>query len=86
MLHITSLCTPYRQLKSFTSEDVHYILLTLHRSLRRGCLSAWVLSEQPRGHKLCKDFDNLLVYFTVFTGIESVPPCTSDLGVNSDEI
>ena len=27
-----------------------------------------------------------VLYFTVFTGVESVPPCTSDLGVNSDRI
>ena len=53
-------------------------------SPRHGWLSAWVLNERPRGHKFY--MKRILIIYEctllhVFTGVESVPPCTSDLGV-----
>ena len=84
VLHIVSLCALYKQSWSHSHQRMCIILLIhLTHSPRHRYLSARALNKRPRGHDYYTYIDNLLyvLYFTVFTGIESIPPSMSDLGV-----
>ena len=56
-------------------------ILFIHRSPRCRWLSALVSNERPRGHNSNRILIICVLYFTVFTGVEFVPPGTSNLGV-----
>ena len=82
MIHIVSLCALYRLSWSHPHQRTCTIWLThVTRSLGHRLLSAWVSNERPRGHNSDRILILLVILITIFTGIESIPPGMSNLGV-----